>query len=243
MNESITIIPFSSLLLVFIPAGVVIGILHAWSLNWQNTIYAIIRMLFQLLLIGYFLLYLFDSNNAYITIIVLSVMVFASSWIALRTVQENRMKFYRYALVSILIGGGITLLLVTQAVLKLSPWYLPRYMIPLAGMIFASSMNGVSLAAERLQAEMNRSVEYTKARGIAMRAALIPITNSLFAVGLVSLPGMMTGQILSGISPIIAIRYQIMVMCMIFSAVGLSSAIFLIYIKPHLSNWIKGNND
>jgi putative ABC transport system permease protein len=86
-------------------------------------------------------------------------------------------------------------------------------------------------------------VEYTKARGIAMRAALIPITNSLFAVGLVSLPGMMTGQILSGISPIIAIRYQIMVMCMIFSAVGLSSAIFLIYIKPHLSNWIKGNND
>lgn len=153
------------------------------------------------------------------------------------------MKFYRYALVSILIGGGITLLLVTQAVLKLSPWYLPRYMIPLAGMIFASSMNGVSLAAERLQAEMNRSVEYTKARGIAMRAALIPITNSLFAVGLVSLPGMMTGQILSGISPIIAIRYQIMVMCMIFSAVGLSSAIFLIYIKPHLSNWIKGNND
>ena len=109
MNESITIIPFSSLMLVFIPAGVVIGILHAWSLNWQNTIYAIIRMLFQLLLIGYFLLYLFESNNAYITIIVLSVMVFASSWIALRTVQENRMKFYRYALVSILIGGGITL--------------------------------------------------------------------------------------------------------------------------------------
>jgi len=53
----------------------------------------------------------------------------------------------------------------------------------------------------------------------------------------------MTGQILSGISPIIAIRYQIMVMCMIFSAVGLSSALFLIYIKPHLSNWIKGNND
>jgi putative ABC transport system permease protein len=104
-------------------------------------------------------------------------------------------------------------------------------------------MNGVSLAAERLQAEMERGVDYAKARGISLRAALIPITNSLFAVGLVSLPGMMTGQILSGISPIIAIRYQIMVMCMIFSAVGLSSAIFLIYVKPHLSSWIKGNND
>lgn len=108
-------------------------------------------------------------------------------------------------------------------------------MIPLAGMIFASSMNGVSLAAERLQAEMDRNVEYIQARSIALRAALIPITNSLFAVGLVSLPGMMTGQILSGVSPLIAVRYQIMVMCMIFSAVGLSSALFLIMIKSQLS--------
>jgi len=232
MNESITTIPFSSLLLVFIPAGVVVGILYAWSLDWKNTLYAIARMLFQLLLIGYLLLYLFDAKNSFITIIILFIMVFFSSWIALRTVKENRMKFYRFALVSILIGGGFTLILVTQIVLKLNPWYLPQYMIPLAGMIFASSMNGISLAAERLQAEMERGVDYKKARGIALRAALIPITNSLFAVGLVSLPGMMTGQILSGISPIIAIRYQIMVMCMIFSAIGLSSTLFLMYIKP-----------
>ena len=136
---------------------------------------------------------------------------------------------------AILTGGGLTLFLVTQFVLKLNPWFMPRYMIPLAGMIFASSMNGVSLAAERLQAEMDRNVEYIQARSIALRAALIPITNSLFAVGLVSLPGMMTGQILSGVSPLIAVRYQIMVMCMIFSAVGLSSALFLIMIKSQLS--------
>jgi len=125
--------------------------------------------------------------------------------------------------------------LVTQFVLQLDPWFMPRYMIPLAGMIFASSMNGVSLAAERLESEMTRDVSYFKARGIALRAALIPITNSLFAVGLVSLPGMMTGQILSGISPLIAVRYQIMVMCMIFSAVGFSTAMFLMLIKPQLS--------
>jgi putative ABC transport system permease protein len=81
---------------------------------------------------------------------------------------------------------------------------------------------------------MDRNIDYMTARGIALRAALIPITNSLFAVGLVSLPGMMTGQILSGISPLIAVRYQIMVMCMIFSAVGISTAIFLILIKPQL---------
>lgn len=241
MNESITTIPFSSLLLVFIPVAIVIGLLHAWSLDWKNTIYAVIRMLIQLLLIGYFLSYIFESNDASITVGVLSVMVFAASWIALGTIKQKRRQFYQYVLLSILVGGGLTLIMVTQFVLKLNPWFMPRYMIPLAGMIFASSMNGVSLAAERLKAEMDRNVSYPKARGIALRAALIPITNSLFAVGLVSLPGMMTGQILSGISPLIAVRYQIMVMCMIFSAVGLSTAMFLLLIKHHVSEFKSEN--
>ena len=240
MNESITTIPFTYLLVVFIPVSIVIGILHAWSLEWKNTIYAVIRMLAQLLLIGYFLTYIFESDSASITVGVMSIMVFAASWIALRTIPNTRWNFYQFALLSILVGGGLTLVLVTQFVLKLSPWFLPRYMIPLAGMIFASSMNGVSLAAERLKAEMDRDVDYFEARGIALRAALIPITNSLFAVGLVSLPGMMTGQILSGISPLIAVRYQIMVMCMIFSAVGLSSSFFLILIKKKMLKWHLG---
>ena len=235
MNESITAIPFSSLLLVFIPVAVVIGLLHSWSLDWKNIIYAVIRMVVQLLLIGYFLVYIFESNDAAITVSVLSVMVFTASWISLRTIKQKRRKLFQFALTAILIGGGLTLFLVTQFVLKLNPWFMPRYMIPLAGMIFASSMNGVSLAAERLQAEMDRNVEYIQARSIALRAALIPITNSLFAVGLVSLPGMMTGQILSGVSPLIAVRYQIMVMCMIFSAVGLSTVYFLIIIKSQIS--------
>ena len=120
----------------------------------------------------------------------------------------------------------------TQAVLNLEPWYSPRYVIPLAGMIFASSMNSVSLAVERLTAEIERNVDYQQARNTALRTSLIPITNSLFAVGLVSLPGMMTGQILSGISPLVAARYQIMVMCMIFGSAGISSALFLKLVKP-----------
>ncbi|MHA2032017.1 MAG: ABC transporter permease, partial [Candidatus Kariarchaeaceae archaeon] len=74
---------------------------------------------------------------------------------------------------------------------------------------------------------------YEEARNIALKASLIPITNSLFAVGLVSIPGMMTGQILSGVSPLIAARYQIMVMCMVFGAAGISSAIFLAAIKSN----------
>jgi putative ABC transport system permease protein len=106
-------------------------------------------------------------------------------------------------------------------------------MIPLAGMIFANAMNSVSLAGERLEAEITRSSSYEEARNIALKASLIPITNSLFAVGLVSIPGMMTGQILSGVSPLIAARYQIMVMCMVFAAAGISSTIFLIAVKTN----------
>ena len=111
--------------------------------------------------------------------------------------------------------------------LRLDPWYLPRYMIPLAGMVFANAMTAVSLAAERLFAELGHGDSWEEARKMAFQAAMIPVVNSLFAVGLVSLPGMMTGQILSGVSPLIAARYQIMVMCMIFASAGISTAIFL----------------
>jgi putative ABC transport system permease protein len=188
-------------------------------------------MLAQLLLIGYFLTYIFDTHNAWIVLAVLAVMVFAASWIGLRTVGHRRLHLYPKALLALIVGGGTTLILVTQGVLNLAPWYWPNYFIPLAGMIFANAMNSVSLAADRLEAEIGRDVAYNKARNIAFRSSLIPITNSLFAVGLVSIPGMMTGQILSGVSPLIAARYQIMVMCMVFGAAGISSAIFLSLIR------------
>tara|TARA_A100001011_G_C13893735_1_gene668122 strand:- start:128 stop:649 length:522 start_codon:yes stop_codon:yes gene_type:complete len=163
---------------------------------------------------------------------ILFLMISTASWIALGTVFEERQKLFSTAFISILIGGGVPLFLVTRFVLQLEPWYLPRYVIPLAGMIFASSMNGISLAAERLRSELKENVNYNNAKNIALKTALIPITNSLFAVGLVSIPGMMTGQILSGISPLVAVRYQIMVMSMVFSAVGISSYIFLLMDKP-----------
>ena len=94
-------------------------------------------------------------------------------------------------------------------------------------MIFAAGMNTVSLAAERLQAELERHTDYREARRIALQASLIPTVNSLFAVGLVTLPGMMTGQILAGISPIVAAKYQIVVMSMIFGVSGISASIYL----------------
>jgi UDP-glucose/iron transport system permease protein len=232
MATEIQTIPLLNLTITFIPALIVIGILFKWSLQASNALYAIARMLVQLLIIGYFLVYIFESDRAWVIVMILAIMVFASSWIALGTIKDKRRLLYKHAFWSILIGGGLTLLLVTQAVLVLDPWYQPQFMIPLAGMIFANSMNSVSLAIERLNAELERNVSYEEARNIALQASLIPIINSLFAVGLVSLPGMMTGQILSGVSPLIAIRYQIMVMCMLFGASGISTACFLIWVKP-----------
>lgn len=227
MNNSLQTISVAHLLLAFVPVIAVFVILWRWRQDVKTSVWAVCRMLIQLILIGYVLTFIFETENSYIVIAVLAVMLFSSSWIALRTLSEQRSALFSKALLSVAVGGGLVLILITQGVLMLEPWYLPKYMIPLAGMIFANSMNSISLAAERISAELGRGVPYLEARNMALRAALIPITNSLFAVGLVSLPGMMTGQILSGVSPLIAVRYQIMVMCMAFGSAGISAAMFL----------------
>lgn len=232
MDEALTSIPFTRLLIIFIPSGILSFIIYSWSLEWKNSIYALGRMLGQLIIIGYFLSYIFDSNSSLIVLCILISMVVIASWIALRILNKKRINLLKYAIIAIAFGGGVILFIVTQLLLQLDPWYRPRIVIPLAGMIFSSAMNGVSLAAERLQAEIDKGIRFDDAKKIAFKASLIPIINSLFAVGLVSLPGMMTGQILSGISPLIAARYQIMVMCMIFNSVGLASYIFLVLLNP-----------
>ncbi|HIC40962.1 MAG TPA: ABC transporter permease [Piscirickettsiaceae bacterium] len=232
MNNIATTIPLVNLSIAFIPALVVVFVLFKWSLGASNAMYGLVRMLGQLLLVGYFLAYIFESDSAWIVLGILSVMVFASSWIALGTIKDKRLVLYKQTLVAITLGGGIIFIIITQGVLQIDKWYSPQYTIPLAGMIFANSMNCVSLAVERLAAEIDRGVVYIEARRIALQASLIPVTNSLFAVGLVALPGMMTGQILSGVSPLIASRYQIMVMCMIFAAAGISTVIFLVLARP-----------
>ncbi len=224
-------IELNQLLLTFIPVVAVLLIIWRWGLSYTNAIYGMFRMLVQLSLIGYFLVYIFEADSHWIVMVVLAVMLLASSWISLRTVEGSRKKLFGKSLVAISVSGVLLLALVSQWVLVLDPWYKPQYMIPLAGMIFANSMNSISLAAERLSAELKRGDSFEKARNTAFQASIIPITNSLFAVGLVSLPGMMTGQILSGVSPFIAARYQIMVMCMLFGATGISSALFLVLAK------------
>jgi len=219
------------LALSFIPVAIVVILMWRWSQGYGHALQAIARMLIQLTLIGYVLVYIFQTESGLLISGVLSVMLVAASWIALNTVDLPKASLFPASLVSVLLGGGTTLLLITQGVLQLEPWYQPSLIVPLAGMIFAASMTNISLALERLHAELENGVAFQRARDIAFKTSMIPVINSLLAVGLISLPGMMTGQILSGVSPLIAVRYQIMVMCMIFGAAGLSTVCFLTMIR------------
>ena len=228
MNTALTTISMQGLIVAFLPVAIVIGIMFRWSAGAPTAIYASLRMLIQLLLIGYVLVYIFDSDQPATIVAVLIVMLIVASWIAIRPLQKKQPQMYLNSLVAISVGGILTLALVSQIIIGVEPWFSPRYVVPLAGMIFSGSMNTVSLAGERLQSEIDRGTSYLEARRIALQASLIPITNSLFAVGLVSLPGMMTGQILSGVSPLVAAKYQIVVMTMLFGTSGISAALYLV---------------
>lgn len=228
MDDPLQNISLTGLAFGFIPVVIVIGILYRWSLQAGTAVYAVARMLIQLLIIGYLLTYIFNINDGRFILLVLTVMLAAACWISLRPIRDAGPQEFVRALAAIFIGGVSTLFLVTELVLDITPWFSPRHVIPLGGMIFAGSMNAVSLAAERYSAERRSGTAILDARRHALHASLIPTINSLFAVGLVSLPGMMTGQILSGISPLIAARYQIVVMCMLLGASGISAAVYLV---------------
>jgi putative ABC transport system permease protein len=231
MDPSLEPIPLTRLILMFIPVLAVILIQVKWAMPTKPALYGIGRMVLQLLLIGYVLLFIFETEHGIVVLLVLVIMIAVSSWIALRPIASQRSHLYLVTLASISIAGLPILFLGTRWVLEITPWYTPRYVIPLAGMIFANSMNSISIAAERLTAELDGGRNRDDARKKAFAAALIPLVNSLMAVGLVTIPGIMTGQVLAGISPLIAARYQIMMMCMLFGSSGIATACFLYWFR------------
>jgi len=236
MDQALATIPLAKLIIAFIPVLLVLVILARWSLPKKRTLHALVRMLVQLLLVGYVLSYIFASDSAWVIGLLLLVMMIFSSWIALNNIESPRQSLFNSAFIAIFLSSFFVLVFITQGVLNLSPWYQAQTLVPLAGMVFANGMNSVSLSGERFFAELKRGEDYINARNIAFKASMIPNINALFAVGIVSLPGMMTGQILAGVSPFIAARYQIMVMCMVFASAGLASAIFLLLNKTKASN-------
>ncbi|GAB4182701.1 MAG: iron export ABC transporter permease subunit FetB [Geothermobacteraceae bacterium] len=227
MTTSLPVISLSGLALSFVPALAVVGLLIAWQARPGYALWALARMLAQLVAVGYVLVAIFRSDNPLLIGLVLAVMLLAAAWIAIRHEVSDRRSAYGSALIAISVAGLPVLALITRIAIGIEPWFAPRFLVPLAGMTFAAAMNAVSLASERFRAEILRGEESLAARRAAFAASLIPVTNSLLAVGLVSLPGMMTGQILSGVSPLIAVRYQVVVMTMLFGVSGIASALYL----------------
>ncbi|WP_035571587.1 ABC transporter permease [Halonatronum saccharophilum] len=201
------------------------------------------RMTIQLILVGYLLTFLFERDNYIFTVLVIIVMqVFAIYNIYGRVDKRINKELKKVIGLSMVIGTLASLFYFILVVIGLRPWYDPRYFIPIAGMLIGNSMTGISLGVERLvsgfksnhdQVEAALMFGATPKRAVndlvneAFNAAIIPTINSMMGMGIIFLPGMMTGQILSGLSPLTAIEYQIAIMLGILGSVSLTVIIFV----------------
>jgi putative ABC transport system permease protein len=205
-----------------------------------------VRATVQLVAVGYVLAFLVATPHPYLVLLALLVMLVAATVTATARQTRGRAGLFVISGTAMLVGAGLTLAYVDVVVLRLRPWYDPQYLIPLFGMIIGNSMNGAALAAERLSGEMGLrrgEVEAYLALGAtparasaealrrALVAAMMPTVNLLMVVGLVSLPGMMTGQIVAGSSPVTAVQYQILVVFMLAGAVAVTSVIVALWYR------------
>lgn len=213
----------------------------------RDFIVGAIRTIVQLVLVGYVLVYIFALDRWYITLAALILMLLVASRAAagrLKRKPNRQLQWMTGA--AMLIGSSFTLIYIATLVVRVRPWHDPRYLIPLFGMIVGSSMNGAAIAIERLTGEMQAraaEIEAYLALGAnyrqasaqplqqALRASLIPTVNGLMVVGIVTLPGMMTGQILAGASPLTAVRYQIVVVFMQAAAVAITTSIITLWYR------------
>lgn len=198
--------------------------------DWRSVAWATLRMVVQLVTIGYALAVIFNVQHPLWVLLAVLVMSTGAGWIAVRPIRALD-KPYWPVMMAVALAGALHLAWILLFVIKPDPWFAPMVVIPLAGMVMANTMNSVSLCAERFWSDMASGKAIAESQKTAMTAAMIPQINSLMAVGLVSLPGMMTGQILSGVSPLIAVRYQIVIMAMILATAALGSFLFLTWSK------------
>lgn len=199
-----------------------------------------IRMVVQLLLVGLVLTTLFALVSPLWTGLAALIMVlFAGREIMAR--QERRLKgLWSYGLGTgcMMIAATLVTIFALVTQLQADPWYHPRYSLPLLGMVLGNTMTGISLGLHTLTSGMvrdkaaiearlmlgaTRQVALLSAKRAAMRSAMMPIVNAMAATGLVSLPGMMTGQILAGIEPVEAVKYQLLIMFLIAGGTGIGA--------------------
>ncbi|MBO1510123.1 ABC transporter permease [Metabacillus bambusae] len=200
------------------------------------------RMTIQLILVGYILTYIFEQPNPFlITLIVLLMLCFAVYNTYKQVAIPINKKLKKIIAISMVSGSLVTLIYFNFVVIHFQPWYEPQYLIPIAGMIIGNSMTGITLGVKNLVEGIQREKQLiegalmlgakpeaaTKAVvNSAFDSAILPTINNLVGMGIVFLPGMMTGQILAGISPLIAIEYQIAVLLGITGSVALTVMIF-----------------
>jgi putative ABC transport system permease protein len=201
-----------------------------------------VRAAVQLVAIGYALRLVFASEHPAVVLCVLVVMAVVAAWTSTRrvTAGPSARVLFPYALGAILTGAVVALVPVFVLVIPPRPWFEARYVIPIGGMMLSSAMNVTAMVFERLFAsarsesaalEQYLALGATPAQALApyvkasLRAALIPTINGLVTVGLVALPGMMTGQIVSGTAPEQAVRYQVVVMYQLVAVAAVAGVV------------------
>ncbi len=212
---------------------------------------ASVRTVVQLLLVGYILKIVFRLDNPAAVGAAMLVMLIAASVNAVRRPSRTYTGAAAHAFATLVLCGLVTTFTVTGAIIGVKPWFEPQYVIPVLGMVLGNGLTGISLCLDqllevlddrRLEIEMELAHGATRweaardaLRG-AVRRGMIPIINSMMVVGIVSLPGMMTGQILAGEDPMGAVKYQIVVMFMIAAATSLGCILVALFAYKRLFN-------
>jgi len=199
-----------------------------------------LRTFAQLFLMGYVLVYIFQLSWPWLVLAVFACMIFFAARIVAGRVKGKGVPVFWPVFFSMLLSYMVVSFIVVALVVRADPWWDPRYFLPLGGMVVGNSMNAVSLALERLFGEMKNRREEVEALlclgadhkeataaifADSVRAGMIPSINSMMGVGLVFIPGMMTGQILAGADPLLAIKYQMVVMLMLVGSTTLGSVL------------------
>jgi putative ABC transport system permease protein len=204
----------------------------------RSLLVAAVRMTVQLWLVGFVLEWVFAAERPWVILAMALVMAAVAGVAAVHRTSRRFVGVYWDSLLTILVVSFLITGFAVLGVLRVDPWWYPQYLIPLLGMLLGNALTGISLGLDRflegyvghrdrLEGRMVLgATRWETARGEvreALRVALIPTVNSMLVMGVVSLPGMMTGQILAGADPADAVRYQILIMLMIAACVALAS--------------------
>lgn len=199
-----------------------------------------VRSLVQLTLLGVALKWIFAVSNPWLVALFIAVMLVVATRIATSRVKNAPGGLFMRSLASLAIPGVAVTAAVTAGVIGADPWYEPMLVLPIAGMIIGNTMNAAAVSLDRLYSELYSGRErivtllamgarpreaVAEALRASVSAGLIPTLNSMSAAGIVFIPGMMTGQVMSGVDPLLASRYQIVVLTMICAATALGSTL------------------